>query len=65
MADTAPEQCSEPGIADLFPSYINGHASAEEKQRIEKHLRECQSCREDLQFFQDLKGVGKTVFCED
>jgi hypothetical protein len=57
--------CSEPDLADMFPFYVNGHVSAGEREKIEKHLATCDQCREELQFFLDLKSVGKEVFCDD
>ena len=65
MTEKAPEQCADPELAELFPSYINGQASAEERERIERHLRQCQVCREDLQLLVDMKRAGKEIFCQE
>jgi hypothetical protein len=39
---------SRRGIADLFPWYLNGTLDADERQRVDRHIRECSTCREEL-----------------
>ena len=39
---------SRRGIADLFPWYLNGTLGSRERQRVEGHLQECSTCREEL-----------------
>jgi hypothetical protein len=36
------------GIADLIPWYLNGTLGARERQRVEGHLQECSTCRDEL-----------------
>ena len=36
------------GIADLLPWYLNGTLGARERQRVERHLQECSTCRDEL-----------------
>jgi hypothetical protein len=35
-------------IADLFPWYLNGTLGDSERQRMDAHLRECSTCRDEL-----------------
>jgi hypothetical protein len=35
-------------IADLFPWYLNGTLGGRERQRLEGHLQECSTCRDEL-----------------
>lgn len=35
-------------IADLFPWYLNGTLGANERRRVDAHLRECSTCRDVL-----------------
>lgn len=65
MTEQNPQQCTEPDLAELLPLYVIGQTTVEERERIEEHLRQCPTCREDMQLFVDLKKVGKEVFCED
>jgi hypothetical protein len=37
------------GIADLFPWYLNGTLGSRERQRVEAHVQECSTCREELE----------------
>jgi hypothetical protein len=60
-----PVFCAEPDLADLFPLYVNGNVTKGEREKIEEHLATCLCCREELQFFMELKRVGKEVFCDD
>jgi predicted anti-sigma-YlaC factor YlaD len=36
------------GIADLFPWYLNGTLGGHERQRVEEHIQECSTCRDEL-----------------
>jgi len=36
------------GIADLFPWYLNGTLGGRERQRIDGHVQECSTCRDEL-----------------
>jgi hypothetical protein len=36
------------GIADLFPWYLNGTLGGRERQRVEGHVQECSTCRDEL-----------------
>ncbi len=64
MTQEDPEfrKCVEPEIVYLFPFYINGEGSPDERRKIEKHLAECAVCREDMKFFSDLQRVGREEF---
>lgn len=62
MTDKVPQQCTEPELAELFPFYINGHVTTDQREQIETHLRRCPECREDMQLLVDIKKVGKQVF---
>jgi putative zinc finger protein len=35
-------------IADLFPWYLNGTLGSRERQRVDGHLQECSTCRDEL-----------------
>jgi|HubBroStandDraft_5_1064220.scaffolds.fasta_scaffold296423_2 hypothetical protein len=35
-------------IADLFPWYLNGTLGADERRRVDAHVRECSTCRDEL-----------------
>jgi len=35
----------------LFPSYLKGRVTADERSRIEEHLARCEECRRELEFF--------------
>jgi hypothetical protein len=36
------------GIVDLLPWYLNGTLGGRERQRVDGHVRECSSCRDEL-----------------
>jgi hypothetical protein len=36
------------GIADLIPWYLNGTLGGRERQRVDGHVQECSTCREEL-----------------
>jgi hypothetical protein len=36
------------GIADLFPWYLNGTLGGRERQRVDGHVQECSTCRDEL-----------------
>jgi predicted anti-sigma-YlaC factor YlaD len=36
------------GIADLIPWYLNGTLGGRERQRVEAHVQECSTCRDEL-----------------
>lgn len=54
--------CSQPGLSELFPTYIDGDLGDEEQEGIEEHLAECVECQENLRFFLDLQKVGRELF---
>ena len=35
-------------IADLFPWYLNGTLGGRERQRVDGHVQECSTCRDEL-----------------
>jgi hypothetical protein len=39
---------SRRGIADLFPWYLNGTLGSRERQRVDGHIQECSTCRDEL-----------------
>jgi hypothetical protein len=39
---------SRRNIADLFPWYLNGTLGGSERQRVDAHVRECSTCRDEL-----------------
>ena len=39
---------SRRGIVDLFPWYLNGTLSGSERRRVDAHIRECSTCRDEL-----------------
>lgn len=43
-------------ITELLPFYVNGSLSADEKQRVEKELQSNADLRDDLAFFEKLRG---------
>ncbi|MCK4774751.1 MAG: zf-HC2 domain-containing protein, partial [Candidatus Krumholzibacteria bacterium] len=42
-------------VEELLPAYAEGDLAAEERSRVDTHLRECDSCRESLAFFVQLE----------
>jgi len=40
---------------ELLPWFVNGTLSGEELARVEKHLRECKQCDQEIQFFQQVR----------
>ena len=49
--DQASLKCQEPALGDLFPFYLNGDVTPEERRKIEEHLSQCDECQEELEFF--------------
>jgi len=43
--------CTETELGNLFPSYLKGRVTADERSRIEEHLARCEECRRELEFF--------------
>jgi len=56
--------CADPEVGDLFIFYVSGKVTPAERRRIEKHLKVCPECREELRFFQELKKAEKELFVE-
>lgn len=42
---------------ELLVSYLYDEASDEERQKVEAHLHECQSCKEELEAFNRVRGM--------
>jgi anti-sigma factor RsiW len=63
--DGGAEECSEPNLAYLFPSYLIGDLEPQQQEKIEKHLETCASCRRDMKFFADLQDVGKEIYRDE
>lgn len=57
--------CSQPKLVYLFPFYIRGDGTPDERKRVEKHLEACAVCRRELRFFSDLQHVGEQIFGEE
>lgn len=47
-------------ILDWLPAYHDGELSARRRQRVENHLRDCPSCRAELQALTDLSALLKS-----
>jgi predicted anti-sigma-YlaC factor YlaD len=45
----------------LLMQYVDQEISPENKQKLEDHLNECSSCREELEKFIKIKGVNSTM----
>lgn len=45
----------------LLVKRIDGEISPDEKQRLEKHLAECEECRKDFEQLNNWKGVSETM----
>jgi anti-sigma factor RsiW len=47
---TAPDMLEHDAISLLLPWYVNGTASAFDRQRVDSHVATCAACRDDLEF---------------
>jgi anti-sigma factor RsiW len=54
--NTADLLAKEPhqALAELLPWYVNGTLAADERQQVERHLRTCLVCKQELQFLHKL-----------
>lgn len=57
--------CSRPEFVGLFPFYVNGKISADEREAIDEHLEQCAHCREELKFFSQLRDTGRRLFVDE
>ena len=46
---TTEKKCKEKEISDLLPWYVTDNLSETERNRVEKHLKECLVCKEELE----------------
>lgn len=44
-----------PHVGELLSGYIDGELTQQQRQQVERHCAECESCREDLQNLRDLR----------
>ena len=51
-------------IKDLLPLYVDGVCSEESKKLVEKHLKECDSCREEYELLNDNIHMNQPKFDE-
>jgi anti-sigma factor RsiW len=49
--------CSEPDIGNLFPFYLSGNVTPEQRRRVDQHISECRECREELRFFATVRSM--------
>jgi anti-sigma factor RsiW len=54
--------CSQPKLVYLFPLYLIGDGTPDQRRMIEKHLETCTACRRDMRLFSDLQRVGEEIF---
>jgi len=45
----------------IFSAFVEGQASASERQEVEAHLKGCRDCRELLSFMRDFSDIAKDV----
>lgn len=43
--------CQRPEIGDLFPFYVNGNVTPDQRRDLEDHVSHCSECQEELRFF--------------
>lgn len=68
MAENRRDNAVQPSrheIVGLFPFYLSGTASSEERKEVEEHLSKCVVCQVELKFFSDLQRVGRKLFGND
>ncbi len=54
-------ESSHPTVT-LLPFYLNGTLSEEERQEVDRHLAECESCRQELEEMRSLQVSVKSYF---
>jgi anti-sigma factor RsiW len=48
-------------VDQLLPWYANGTLEEEERARVERHLAECEVCRDEVAFLRDVGGVASDI----
>ena len=51
--------CGEPDLGELFPSFLAGKLTPEERMRIEEHLLRCTRCQAELSFIAKIQEIQK------
>lgn len=57
-----PRRCSAPNLVYLFPFYLRGDGTSEQRKMVEAHLESCAECRKEMAFIADLQRVGKKLY---